>query len=141
MSDVLRSPRSRPAFGRIGAGLVAGVVGAGAWAAWLGWDQLHVSTVEGVPNETYAVWQVLGLGLTVLAGVWATAATPWGMASALGLTAGVTFGAWYDWSDDASGLYMVGVTMLLFGTVTVTTLTSILIESLVLRARRRRGRA
>ncbi|WP_330235112.1 hypothetical protein [Streptomyces sp. NBC_00566] len=38
----------------------------------------------------------------------------------VGTSAGLTVAAFYDWSDDATGLFMVGVTLVLLGSLAAT---------------------
>ncbi|AZM48021.1 hypothetical protein DMB38_21530 [Streptomyces sp. WAC 06738] len=94
--------------------LLAGAA-AGAWAAWLGWDQER--EVSG-DTETgpYAVWQVGGLVLTLLVAVAVVAYVRHFVPAVLGSTAGLTFASYYDWSDDNTGLFAVGVALILMGT-------------------------
>ena len=47
----------------------------------------------------------------------------------LGTTIGLTVAAFYDWSDDAGGLYGVGVGMVMVGTLAVTAAVSTVIAS------------
>jgi hypothetical protein len=47
----------------------------------------------------------------------------------LGTTAGLTVAAYYDWSDDSSGLFMVGVGMVMMGSLVVTAIVSSVIAS------------
>ncbi|MFE0346824.1 hypothetical protein [Streptomyces griseoluteus] len=37
-----------------------------------------------------------------------------------GTSAGLTVAAFYDWSDDSTGLFMVGVTLVLLGSLAAT---------------------
>ncbi|MFD2009457.1 hypothetical protein [Streptomyces narbonensis] len=43
-----------------------------------------------------------------------------------GTTAGLTVAAAYDWSDDASGLFVIGAIMVMIGTLAVTSAVSLL---------------
>jgi hypothetical protein len=54
-----------------------------------------------------------------------------------GTTAGLTVASFYDWSDDASGLYGVGVTLVMMGTLAVTTAVSFLFAAVGDRLTRR----
>jgi hypothetical protein len=47
----------------------------------------------------------------------------------LGTTVGLTVAAYYDWSDDSSGLFMVGVGMVMMGSLVVTGVVSSVIAS------------
>ena len=51
----------------------------------------------------------------------------------LGPTVGLTVAAFYDWSDDASGLYMVGVGMVMVGSLAATAAVSAVIVAFVKR--------
>ncbi|MFD8024406.1 hypothetical protein ACFV6G_28810 [Streptomyces lavendulae] len=92
-----------------------------AWAAWLGWDQHRDVHPDGSETGPYAAWQVIGLALTVLALTYRAASRGHPTAAVLGTTTGLTAAAYYDWSDDTSGLYMIGVTLLALTTLTTTT--------------------
>ncbi|MFE2150955.1 hypothetical protein ACFXAO_13085 [Streptomyces lavendulae] len=92
-----------------------------AWAAWLGWDQHRDVHPDGSETGPYAAWQVIGLALTVLALTYRAASRGHRTAAVLGTTTGLTAAAYYDWSDDTSGLYMIGVTLLALTTLTTTT--------------------
>ncbi|MFJ4315790.1 hypothetical protein ACIP46_10915 [Streptomyces lavendulae] len=92
-----------------------------AWAAWLGWDQHRDVHPDGSKTGPYAAWQVIGLGLTLLALTYRAASRGHPTAAVLGTTTGLTAAASYDWSDDASGLYMIGVSLLTLTTLTTTT--------------------
>ncbi|AUH44894.1 hypothetical protein [Streptomyces sp. CMB-StM0423] len=95
-------------------GLLAGAA-AGAWAGWLGWDQER--EVRGdIETGPYEAWQVGGLVLTLLVAVVVVAYVRHFVPAVLGSTAGLTFASYYDWSDDNSGLFAVGVALILMGT-------------------------
>lgn len=85
------------------------LVAAGAWAAWLGWDQHRDVHPDGSVTGPYEAWQVIGLVLTLPAPVYWAASRRHVVSAVLGTTAGVTAAAWYDWSDDSSGLFVIGV--------------------------------
>ncbi|GAA3850480.1 hypothetical protein GCM10023084_00910 [Streptomyces lacrimifluminis] len=91
-----------------------------AWAAWLGWDQRHDVHADGSTTGPYEAWQVIGLVLTLLAPVYWAASRRHFPGAVLGTTAGLTVAAFYDWSDDASGLFMVGVVMIMMGSLGAT---------------------
>ncbi|MEU6817892.1 hypothetical protein [Streptomyces sp. NPDC046860] len=96
------------------------VVSAALWAAWLGWDQQRDMHPDGSSTGPYEPWQVIGLVLTLLVPVC------WGVLRrhvpgvVVGTTAGLTIAAFYDWSDDATGLFGVGVTLVLLGSLAAT---------------------
>ncbi|MFI5868433.1 hypothetical protein [Streptomyces sp. NPDC051546] len=70
---------------------------------------------------------MIGLVLTLLALVCWAASHEYEAAAILGTSAGLTVAAYYDWSDDGSGLFMIGVIMVMIGTLVVTGLLSPLI--------------
>jgi uncharacterized membrane protein (DUF4010 family) len=106
------------------------------WAAWLGWDQHRDVQPDGTTTGPYEAWQVMGLVLTLLAPVYWAASRRYIAGAVLGTTAGLTVAAYYDWSDDSSGLFMVGVGMVMMGSLVVTAVVSSVIAS----ARRQGGR-
>jgi hypothetical protein len=89
---------------------------AAAWAGWLGWDQRYDVQADGSTSGPYEVWQVGGLVLTLLVAVGWTAVRGHSAAAVGGTTVGLTLAAYVDWSDDASGLFMVGVALVMVGT-------------------------
>ncbi|MFA3837142.1 hypothetical protein [Streptomyces aureus] len=91
-----------------------------AWAGWLGWDQQRDVHPDGSTTGPYEAWQVIGLVLTLLPPVYWAASRRYAAAAVLGPTAGLTVAAYVDWSDDASGLYMVGVGLVMVGSLVVT---------------------
>ena len=105
--------------------LLAGVSLA-VWAAWLGWDQHRDVQPDGTTTGPYEAWQVIGLVLTLLAPVYWAASRRYIAGAALGTTAGLTVAAYYDWSDDSSGLFMVGVGMVMTGSLVVTAVVSVI---------------
>ncbi|MFG2711444.1 hypothetical protein ACGFX2_12905 [Streptomyces goshikiensis] len=80
-----------------------------AWAAWLGWDQHRDVHPDGSVTGPYEAWQVIGLVLTLAVPVWWAASRRRVAGAVLATTAGLTFAAGYDWSDDSSGLFVIGV--------------------------------
>ncbi|WP_073948538.1 hypothetical protein [Streptomyces kebangsaanensis] len=109
-----------------------------AWAAWLGWDQHYDVHPDGSVTGPYEAWQVIGLVLTLLAPVYWAASRGYVVGAVLGTTVGLTAAASYDWSDDSSGLFAVGVGMVMMGSLVVTAAVSAVIAS-VKRAGRRIG--
>ncbi|MGX1882203.1 hypothetical protein [Streptomyces sp. NPDC055287] len=99
------------------------------WAAWLGWDQHRDVQPDGSTTGPYEAWQVIGLVLTLLAPVYWAASRRSIAGAVLGTTAGLTLAAYYDWSDDSSGLFVVGVGMVMAGSLVVTTAVSAVIVS------------
>lgn len=108
--------------------LLAGAV-AGAWAAWLGWDQER-DEFGDIEADPYEAWQVGGLVLTVLVAVVVVAYVRHFVPAVLGSTTGLTFASFYDWSDDASGLFAVGVALILMGTFVGSALVAVAVGAL-----------
>ena len=100
-----------------------------AWAAWLGWDQKYDVHPDGSTTGPYAAWQVIGLVLTLLAPVYWAASRRHFAGAVLGTTAGLTIAAFHDWSDDASGLFIIGVVLVMMGSLGVTTALSAVIAA------------
>ncbi|MFD7260408.1 hypothetical protein [Streptomyces sp. NPDC059874] len=134
MRDRLRSPSPRLSATLLLAGLAMA-----AWAAWLGWDQHRDVHPDGSVTGPYEAWQVLGLGLTLLVPVCWAASRGHVAAVVRGTTAGLTVAAAYDWSDDSSGLFVVGVGQVMIGSLAVTAALSLLIDSFRRRADGRRS--
>jgi hypothetical protein len=103
--------------------LLAGVSLA-VWAAWLGWDQHRDVHPDGTTTGPYEAWQVIGLVLILLAPVYWAASRRYLAGAVLGTTAGLTVAAYYDWSDDSSGLFVVGVGLVMIGSLAVTAVVS-----------------
>ncbi|MFD3540887.1 hypothetical protein ACFWUQ_15515 [Streptomyces sp. NPDC058662] len=101
-----------------------------AWAAWLGWDQHRDVHPDGSVTGPYEAWQVIGLVLTLLVPVYWAASRRYVVGASLCTTAGLTAAAYYDWSDDGSGLFMVGVGMVMVGSLVATFAVSALIAAL-----------
>ncbi|MFJ3727464.1 hypothetical protein ACIPYQ_33540 [Streptomyces sp. NPDC090045] len=100
--------------------LLLAVVASAAWAAWLGWDQHRDVQPDGSQTGPYEAWQVIGLVVTLLVPVCWAAFRGHAAGAVAGVTAGLTIAAAYDWSDDASGLFVIGVGMVMVGTLAVT---------------------
>ncbi|WP_344381997.1 hypothetical protein [Streptomyces thermolineatus] len=110
--------------------LVPAVVASAAWAAWLGWDQHRDVQPDGTTTGPYEAWQVIGLVLTLLVPVYWAASRHQVAGAVLGTTVGLTAAAWYDWSDDSSGLFVVGVGMVMVGSLVLTAAVSAVISAL-----------
>lgn len=106
------------------------------WAAWLGWDQHRDVQPDGSTTGPYEAWQVIGLVLTLLVPVYWAASRRYIAGAVLGTTAGLTIAAFLDWSDDASGLFMVGVLLVMMGSLAVTAAASAVIASVNRNGRR-----
>lgn len=109
--------------------LIMAVIAGAAWAAWLGWDQHRDVGADGTETGPYEVWQVLALVATLLLPVVWAASRDHVPGAVIGTTAGLTIAAFIDWSDDASGLYGVGVMMLLLGSLAATTVVSTVVKA------------
>ncbi|MER8029309.1 hypothetical protein ABTZ78_10140 [Streptomyces bauhiniae] len=115
MSPDLKKSAARPlSF------LLPAVASAALWAAWLGWDQHRDTHPDGSTTGPYEPWQVIGLVLTLLVPVCWGALRRHAQGAVVGTSAGLTIAAFYDWSDDATGLFMVGVTLILLGSLAAT---------------------
>ncbi|WUH89867.1 hypothetical protein OG900_06870 [Streptomyces sp. NBC_00433] len=101
-----------------------------AWAAWLGWDQHRDVHADGSVTGPYEPWQVIGLVLTLVATVSWAASCGQVTGAVLGTTAGLTAAAYYDWSDDPSGLFLIGVGLVLTASLVATLVLSTVVASL-----------
>ncbi|MEI5527060.1 hypothetical protein WB401_34445 [Streptomyces brasiliscabiei] len=110
--------------------LVTGAASLTLWAVWLGWDQRRDLHPDGSSTGPYQAWQVIGLVLTLLPPLYWAASRRHIAGAVIGTTAGLTVASFHDWSDDASGLYVIGVTMVMLGSIAVTTGLSFLIAAL-----------
>ena len=111
-----RSGSSPPAR-LLGAVLALAAFAAAMWVAWLGWDTEYY-TVDGVQHGPYRAWQVVGCGVSICAG--SVAALSWARRGAVVLAGAAAVGLAIPWSvhaasTDDSGLWVVGLTMLLGG--------------------------
>ncbi|MFJ3226013.1 hypothetical protein ACIPJS_22015 [Streptomyces sp. NPDC086783] len=105
---------------RLGPGLCLAVLSAALWAAWLGWDQRRDVHPDGSTTGPYEAWQVIGLVPTLLVPVCWAASRRHATGAVVGTTAGLTAAAYYDWSDDSSGLFVIGVALVMLGTLGAT---------------------
>ncbi|MEU8586878.1 hypothetical protein AB0C59_07685 [Streptomyces sp. NPDC048664] len=92
----------------------------GAWAGWMGWDQRRDAHPDGTTTGPYGAWQIAGLVLTLLVPVCWAAWRRHVVAAVAGTTAGLTAAAFYDWSDDSSGLFVIGVGLVMLGCLAAT---------------------
>ncbi|MGW7254768.1 hypothetical protein [Streptomyces sp. NPDC054834] len=99
------------------------------WAAWLGWDQHRHQNPDGTTTGPYEAWQVIGLVLTLLLPVYWAASRHYVTGAVLGTTLGLTAAACYDWSDDSTGLFGVGVGLVMMGSLAATGVVSAVIAS------------
>lgn len=116
--------------------IVSALVPVAAWAAWLGWDQHRDVHPDGSVSGPYEAWQVIGLVLTLLASVYWAASRHHRASAVYGTTVGLTAAACYDWSDDASGLFLVGVGMVLVAGLVATSTLCTLVASATRNGRR-----
>ncbi|MEW1724433.1 hypothetical protein [Streptomyces sp. NPDC093109] len=124
MSKELRNAVPQPLVTLVLAGLTMAL-----WAAWLGWDQLRDEHPDGSTTGPYEAWQVIGLVVTLLPLVYWAASRQYVVGAVLGTTVGLTVAAYYDWSDDASGLFVIGVGMVMVGSLVATSIVALLIAS------------
>ncbi len=99
--------------------LVLAVVAAALWFAWLGWDdEYHL--VDGVAQGPYRAWQVVGCAVCVgAAAVLAFLRAP-GAWAVVVLAGAAVLGVAVPWavdaaSSDESGLWVVGLVLLVGG--------------------------
>jgi hypothetical protein len=98
--------------------LALALFAAAMWFAWLGWDHEYY-LVDGVAQGPYRAWQVIGCGVTIVtATVAAYLSVP--RASAIFVLAGAAAAGFavpwaYDASGDDTGLWLVGLVMLVIG--------------------------
>ncbi|MFF3946083.1 hypothetical protein ACFYYN_14770 [Streptomyces sp. NPDC001902] len=119
--------------------LLPAVVASADWAAWLGWDSHRDVQPDGTVTGPYEAWQVAGLVVTLVAVVCWAASRGFVMAAVLGTTLGLTTAAFVDWSDDSSGLFVVGVGMVLTGSLVVTAVIAKVVASVTGDGRRTRA--
>lgn len=105
-----------------------------AWYGWLGWDQVPDEHPDGSTSGPYEAWQVIGLVVTLLAPVVWAGTRRYFPAAVAGTTIGLTAAAYYDWSDDSSGLFVVGVGMITIGSAVLTTITAAIASALTRQA-------
>ncbi|MEU4133133.1 hypothetical protein [Streptomyces wuyuanensis] len=114
---------------RLPAAFVPALAAPVLWAAWLGWDQHRDVQPDGTTTGPYEPWQVIGLVLTLLVPIYWAASRRHIAGAVLGTTGGLTAAAYWDWSDDGSGLFVVGVGMVTVGSLIATTAVSAVIAS------------
>ncbi|MGW1617882.1 hypothetical protein [Streptomyces sp. NPDC002172] len=119
----------RPVLRAMAPALVLAGVSVVAWAAWLGWDQGQDVRADGSVSGPYAVWQVAGLVATLLAAVCCAAARGHSAAAVGGTTVGLTLAAYVDWSGDSSGLFMVGVVLVMAGSFVASAVASAVVSA------------
>ena len=130
MSRSSRSPSRGLLKHRLLPPVALAAISVALWAAWLGWDQNRDVHPDGSTTGPYEAWQVVGLALTLLAPVCWAAARRHPAAAVGGTTAGLAVAAFYDWSDDATGLFGVGVALVTLGSLASTALVTIVITAM-----------
>lgn len=133
---------SRRRLPRQAAGTLAvAVLSALAWFAWMGWDsQYQVDPVTQVSSGPYEAWQVIGCGLSLLAlfvAALLAGIRPLLAGAALTLAFTAAWTATAARADD-TGLYVVGMMLVLGGLAMATTVVSLVVLGL---RRLRTGRA
>ncbi|MEO3786087.1 hypothetical protein ABGB12_22385 [Actinocorallia sp. B10E7] len=120
MSDVMKN---------LGAWLAVATVTVLNWMAWLGWDQKYDEHPDGSVSGPYEPWQVAGLVVVLAALVVATALSRRYWAAVLAPTFGMALAVVVDWSDDGSGLWAVGATMVVGGMLATTGATAAVLRA------------
>lgn len=131
-TQVAGRPRTLPWTQLLG-GLTVAVLSAGSWFAWMGWDheyQIDPRTQAG--SGPYEAWQVIGCGgsLVVLLLAALVLRVRWFVASPA-MTVAFT-AAWVVTaaSTDETGMYGVGMILVLLGLAAGTTVVSMLVLGL-----------
>ncbi|MFG2945690.1 hypothetical protein [Streptomyces adustus] len=105
------------------------------WAVWLGWDQQRDIQPDGTSTGPYEAWQVIGLVLTLLVPVCWAAYRRHRAGAVLGTTTGLALAAFHDWSDDGDGLYVIGVGLVVLGSLAATAAVSSVVRAVAARER------
>ncbi len=102
-----------------------------SWFVWMRW---------GVDLDLdYPVWRVAGLVLTLAAIGLPLAWLNWWVPVVVGMPLALAASAYYDWQQrDDSGLFVIGVFLILIGTFLVTVLVTPFVAAAGRRRRRRR---
>ncbi len=128
---------------RAGALAALALVAAAIWAVWLGWDAEYYE-VDGVAQGPYREWQVIGCGLSVAAASVVAHLRLRDRAMVVWLSAAATVGFAVPWTvhaaaTDDSGLFVVGLVILvagaLIGLTVVLTVTDAVVRRLPPRMR------
>ncbi|MFD7872741.1 hypothetical protein ACFV5G_01190 [Streptomyces sp. NPDC059766] len=130
MNRHLTDPVSRllPVLASAGAALAL-------WAAWLGWDQHRDVRPDGTSTGPYEPWQVIGLVLTLLAPVCWAAYRGHRAGAVVGTTTGLGVAAFHDWSGDGDGLFVIGVGLVVLGSLAATAAVSSVARAVAARDR------
>ena len=98
--------------------LVLAAFAAAMWFAWLGWDHEYYE-VNGVAQGPYRDWQVGGCGLSIVVATVVSYLRVRRPRAILALAAAADLGFAVPWamdaSSDESGMWVVGLFMLLIG--------------------------
>ena len=95
-------------------------VSIGAWDLWMAW---------GIGNEDYPVWRPTGLILTLLALVVAGSWLGWTKFVVSVVPPALAVAVWFDWNDDETGLFGVGVMMMLTGALVTASSVAVAVTS------------
>jgi hypothetical protein len=102
----------------LGTALLLMLFSAGMWFAWLGWDHEYY-LVDGVPQGPYRAWQVVGCGAAIATASVLAYLRVRDVIVIFVLAAAAVVGFAVPWSWDASsdetGMWVVGLFMLLIG--------------------------
>ncbi|MFF5263582.1 hypothetical protein ACFY4C_32040 [Actinomadura viridis] len=109
------------------------------WLVWLGWDQRYDVHPDGTVSGPYQAWQVIGFVLVLVVAAGPAAWRGHAAAALAGATAGMAAATTLDWSDDDSGLWLVGAFLMTAGTLVLGGVYTGLIAFLRNQARRTPG--
>jgi hypothetical protein len=131
MTSIFAVRAGRPAlWGQVIGVLVVAALSALLWYAWMGWDsQYQVDPVTQVASGPYEAWQVIGCALSLLVllvGALVAGVRP--LLASAALTLAFT-AAWTATAarQDETGMYGVGVIMLLVGLAAATAVVSLVV--------------
>ncbi|MGN5235729.1 MULTISPECIES: hypothetical protein [unclassified Rhodococcus (in: high G+C Gram-positive bacteria)] len=112
--------------------LVVTTASAAAWFAWLGWDSGYRELPDGSVEGPYSTMQVIACGATIACIVVAgCVALRCSVRGSIAVIACVTAGFAAMWardaaSSDSSGLWAIGLTLLVLGMITGLTIVAVL---------------
>jgi hypothetical protein len=103
----------------LSASVALALFSAAMWFAWLGWDHEYY-LVDGYPQGPYRAWQVVGCGASIVVATGLAYLLVRRIAAVFTLAAGAVVGFAVPWgwdaaSTDDSGLWVVGLGMILIG--------------------------
>jgi hypothetical protein len=137
MTSIPESRRRSVPWFQIAGVLTVAVLAAAMWFAWMGWDtEYQTDPVTQVTSGPYETWQVAGCALSLLAMF--VAALLAGVRP-VGASAALTLGFTAAWTAtaapaDETGLYGVGMILLLVGLTAGTTVVAFIVRRLRRRA-------